>query len=319
MDTARHEIRVMAELTALAAGHHPYTEIVDAVLDLVERVVASPFLALAVREPRGIGQYGRTDDSTCANEVQFRAEEVQRQILQHHGPIPLRSEDHRMLAPPAWLRLFPAETRSGRAATLVLGAPHPLTLSPWEDALMLRLAQHVLLVIDHVLLVESLEGIEATDPLTGVASYRRLMEMLEYEIPRHRYSGKRLSLMLLDVEGLGAINRSYGTGYGNHILQKVAVLLQAAVRPIDLVARCGHDEFAVLMPETEEDGRELAERLRQEILRAQFAGGTISASVAMAHVKPDEMLTAEHVLRRAERKLFEAKRRDRDWGALWGT
>lgn len=320
LDRARYETRIMASLTELAMASHPYDEVVDAALDLVERIVSSPFLALAVREPQGIAHYLRAEESDpWTEDVRRRAEEAQRQILSRDALVPHRSEEHRLLIPPAWLRYFPAETRSGRAATLALGAPHPLALAPDEDDLMLRLARQVVLVIDHALTLETLESLEMVDRLTGMANHRRLMEVLEYEIARHRYSGQRLSLLLLDVEGLAAINRNYGNRYGNHILRRVAGLLQSAVRPIDVVARSGLDEFAVVMPETVEDGRELAERLREEVLGAQFAGGTVSVSVAMAHVKPDEMMTAESVLRRAELKLHEAKRQDRDWSALSGT
>jgi diguanylate cyclase (GGDEF)-like protein len=137
---------------------------------------------------------------------------------------------------------------------------------------------------------------------------------------RHRYSGTWLALLMVDVEGLDSINRSYGRRYGNHILQKLAGLLQASVRPIDIVARAGLDEFAVVLPEmTEEEGQQLAEELHRRFQALEFAGGAVGLTACATHVRPDETLTAEAFLRRGEGALHEAKRYERGWSTLWGT
>jgi diguanylate cyclase (GGDEF)-like protein len=182
---------------------------------------------------------------------------------------------------------------------------------------MQRLACHAVLVLDHAMLEQELEDLKPTDGLTGVANGRRLLEVLEYEIQRHRHSGRPLTVMLLDVEGLSGINRSYGRSYGNHILRKLAVLVEESVRPIDVVARCGLDEFAVVLPETdEEEALDLAERLQERVLTVEFAGGAVGLSIGIGHASPTESLTAEALMRRGEHALQEAKRQDRDRSAL---
>jgi diguanylate cyclase (GGDEF)-like protein len=223
-----------------------------------------------------------------------------------------------LLAPPAWLVTVPAQSRSGRAAILTVASPESFTLSPEEEQILVRLSRQALLVLDHALLTQQVEGLEVTDALTGVATHRRLLDVLEYEIERHRYTGSTLTLMVVDVEGLAGINRSYGNQYGDHLLTKLAGLIGDVVRPVDVVARCGLDEFAVVLPETrEEEGRELADELRERVRSVTFAGDAVQISIGTTHARPSEALTAETLLRRAEQALQDAKRQERDWNALW--
>ncbi|MBV9278560.1 MAG: diguanylate cyclase, partial [Chloroflexi bacterium] len=83
-------------------------------------------------------------------------------------------------------------------------------------------------------------------------------------------------------------------------------------------ARSGMDEFVVVLPETgEEEASALADRLRERVMGLGFAGGAIGLSAGVAQMKPDETLSAEGFLRRAERVLSETKRQEHDWNALW--
>jgi diguanylate cyclase (GGDEF)-like protein len=209
-----------------------------------------------------------------------------------------------------------AGTASGRAGALGLGSPAPNLISREDEETMLRLAAQVILVLDHALLVQQAEQTDMVDGLTGVANQRRLLDLLDYEMRRHRYGGTWLSLMLVDVEGLDSINRSYGHRYGNHILQKLAALIQGSVRPVDVIARCGLDEFAVILPDAgEEEAQRRAEAMRERFLGVEFAGGHIGISVAVAHVGPHETVSPERLIGRAEQALAETKRQERGWSA----
>ena len=321
LERAQTENRVMTEMTGLSFSRHEYRDVVQALLDLVEQVVVSPLLVLSVQESDHPGHYlriGKGVDPLWAEDAGRCMVEIQNHYFSPAGVPTQRMITRHSVVPPAWMVTFPAETRSGRVGSLSLVSSAPLSIVPEEEQLMMRLMNQILLVLDHALLLKRVENLEMVDRLTGAANLRRLLETLEYEMQRHRFAGKRLALLVLDVEGLDSINRTYGRCYGNHILEKLAGLVRSSVRPIDTVARYGLDEFAVILPEmNEEEGRELAEQLHQRVLAVEFAGGEIGLSAGVAHVKPDETLTPEAVVWRAEQALHEAKRQERDWSALW--
>jgi diguanylate cyclase (GGDEF)-like protein len=322
LDHVRQENRVMAQMADLATSSQEYHDLVDAVLDLIEQLVSGPFLGLSIQESERAGHYVRAGDDVdprWAEEVGERVAALQERRLSQ-GMTGARSVVHRLSSPVAWLVSFAAQSRSGRFAVLTLGCPEPLTVEPEEERLMARLVRQALLVLDQALLLEQLEQQEVTDRLTGTINHRRLLETLDYEIERHSYHHRWLALLLLDIQGLDRINRSYGRQYGNHILQRVAQLIQESVRPIDVTARYRLDKFAVVLPETdEEEGREMAEALRERLLEVEFAGGAISVSAGVAHVKPGEILTADAFLLRAEQALHTAKRQERGWQTLLQT
>lgn len=310
---ARAENRVMAELAALAGTDEEYDALVQSVLRLLEEVVVAPYLGLSIGEPGKTSHYARPGEGTDPD----WAEAVGGFVADLCDELPAQPAVQRLTAPEAWIATVPVQTRSGRFGALALGSQEPLLLSAEEQGLMLRLASQVLLVLDHALLLQQLEQQEVTDSLTGVMNQRRLLEMLDYELLRHRHAGRGLALLVVDVEGLSAINQSYGHRYGNHILTKLAGLLADEIRPIDVLARCGTDEFAILLPETNaEEAEHIAEDLRERMLATEFAGGAIGLSIGVGHVNPSESLTAEELLRRAEGALHAAKRQDRAWSAI---
>jgi diguanylate cyclase (GGDEF)-like protein len=318
LDRGRTESRIMADIAGLAASEYDYPDMIQVILDLVEQVVSSPFLSLIVEESGQVGQYtrvGQDVDRLWAEDVERQVAETQWQQLARGAGAVQRPIMRQGSLPNVWIAAFPAWIRSGRRGALILGCPEPLSMRPEEEEVMVRLARQVLLVLDHALLLQQLESVEVLDGLTGIANHRRLLEILDYEMQRHRYLERRLGLLLLDVEGLDGINRIYGRSYGDHILSKVAGLLRAAVRPIDVVARSGMDEFAVVLPESDEAAaNDLAEQVRSSVLAMGFAGGTVELTVGLTHVKPDETMSAEGFLRRGEQVIHEAKR---SWREIW--
>ena len=147
-----------------------------------------------------------------------------------------------------------------------------------------------------------------TDPLTGLANHRQLIQALEAEILRSRRTGQPLAVVLLDLDGLKQINDRHGHLAGSLAIRRVAEALLGSCRATDTAARFGGDEFALVLPETGEAAawhvaRGVGDRLA---LDAEKPNLSISTGVA---VYPDHGETVEALLNAADVALYETKER----------
>ncbi|WP_252106394.1 MULTISPECIES: GGDEF domain-containing protein [unclassified Halomonas] len=224
--------------------------------------------------------------------------------------------------------LFP----SGTAYT-----PVPL---PWVDLLHGFSVVSVLLVLGTLLfhyrhqfeITESellinnhaLETLSNTDPLTGLANRRVLDETLRREWLRLTRQPGALSVIMCDVDHFKHYNDRFGHGGGDRCLQRVALVLQAELaRPADLIVRYGGEEFALVLPETDERGaRYVAYKLCQAVRRLEIpnpgaATGfvTVSVGVSSIHALNCKGLNGEEgesLLKCADQALYQAKSLGRD-------
>lgn len=117
-------------------------------------------------------------------------------------------------------------------------------------------------LLDNARLFEQVRHLAVSDPLTGLANYRRLLDVLENETERTNRSSRPFALLLLDLDGLKKVNDTHGHLVGSRAICRVAETLRVNCRAIDTAARYGGDEFALVLPETEQ---EEAERVAQRI------------------------------------------------------
>jgi diguanylate cyclase (GGDEF)-like protein len=152
-----------------------------------------------------------------------------------------------------------------------------------------------------------------TDPLTGLWNRRHMGETLTREVTRALRFGHEVSLIILDVDDFKRINDRLGHLQGDLVLEAVADLVKDATRTIDVAARYGGDELALILVETGSEGATiLAERLRERVRDTEVPlrdGGTmaVTISVGVATI-PDSAEDLESLVDGADRALLRAKR-----------
>ena len=148
-----------------------------------------------------------------------------------------------------------------------------------------------------------------TDYLTGAFNGRSFGETTAAEIARARRHAHPFSVAYIDVDDFKQVNDRQGHSAGDRLLRTVADALRRNVRDIDTVARMGGDEFAVLMPETDERAAQVAmRRTRRSLLEETHRAGwpvTISVGVVTFDLPPDSV---DDVLRAADDAMYSAKR-----------
>ena len=151
----------------------------------------------------------------------------------------------------------------------------------------------------------------ATDELSGLWNRRHLRAALGSALADAARHGSPLSLVLLDLDGFKAFNDAHGHPAGDGVLHAVGETLRDHVRPGDVAARHGGEEFAVLMPGADAEGaRACAERLRAAIAGRPWPLRPVSASFGVATLMPGR--PAVDLMEQADRALYRAKRLGRD-------
>jgi diguanylate cyclase (GGDEF)-like protein/PAS domain S-box-containing protein len=154
---------------------------------------------------------------------------------------------------------------------------------------------------------EEIRHLVASDPLTGLANYRRLLDVFEAETQRSGRTGRCFALLLLDLNGLKKINDSHGHLVGSRALCRLAHVLRQQCRAVDTAARHGGDEFAIILPETDADGaRNLALRVAERLAH-DGEEPPLSFSFGVA-VYPRDAKTIDELLGAADHALYEMKR-----------
>lgn len=155
------------------------------------------------------------------------------------------------------------------------------------------------------------------DYLTGLSNRRHFMEQGETELARAQRHGHLLSVFMLDIDHFKQFNDTYGHKAGDQVLQKLAEVMRATLRTVDILGRVGGEEFAVLLPETAlAEAVEVAERLRQAVEQAPvvFEAGlpqhfTVSIGVTTQRVRETNL---DILLNEADRALYRAKEAGRN-------
>ena len=195
---------------------------------------------------------------------------------------------------------------------LLLVWHEPMSLTADDASTIAALADLIAVAVDRGRLAsmilersEWFERMAHTDPLTGLANERTFGRVLELELARAARQGSEISLAIFDVDGLTAINDTFGHGVGDDVLRAVASVLAESVRLVDTVARAGGDEFVLIAPGAA--GPAVAQRVLDGVLAgAPVGGAAVSVSVGVVRF-PADGTTAQELLAAANTALQQAR------------
>lgn len=210
----------------------------------------------------------------------------------------------------------------------------PGTYNEGHAEFLQKIAGHLSLIVEKSKLYEDLletkkrletanlelERLAAVDGLTGLANRRTFDERLEAEWRRSQRSNEPVTLLMVDVDEFKAFNDEHGHQAGDECLKAIATCLaENARRAGDLVARYGGEEFGVILPQCDSpEGLSLAETLRRSVEALGIEHGVskvspyVTISIGLASVFPVVGESIREFVERADRALYEAKRRGRN-------
>jgi diguanylate cyclase (GGDEF)-like protein/PAS domain S-box-containing protein len=161
----------------------------------------------------------------------------------------------------------------------------------------------------------ALQSLSLVDELTGLYNRRGFLAVTEQYLESFQRSDNGLVVLYADLDGLKGINDSLGHLEGDRALMRTAEILKEAFRSSDIIARLGGDEFVLLASVgADESAESLTDRLQQKIDLANAQRNRpydLSISIGVAHYDPDEACPIEELMGRADRVMYEEKRKKR--------
>jgi diguanylate cyclase (GGDEF)-like protein len=161
-------------------------------------------------------------------------------------------------------------------------------------------------LLDNARLFRQVRTLAISDSLTGLANYRHLVDVLQSELERSGRTDRAFSVLLMDLDGLKKINDRHGHIVGSRALCRVATILKLNSRSIDTAARYGGDEFALVLPETNQAAaQQVVDRIRH-CLEEDEEVPQLTMSIGLATF-PKCGVTVQQLLEYADRALYAMK------------
>jgi two-component system cell cycle response regulator len=252
-------------------------------------------------------------------------------VLENRHPLPYRGEydDKRQIvftrkvAPPPMpsIVVLPLCVHDRPLGTLVLGSRRRGAFNDTVRSTLEVLASHMAVSLSNARMVRRLEELATMDGLTGLLNKRAMLEVADQKLTAARRFGRRLSVLVTDIDHFKKVNDTHGHDSGDVIIKGLGDILRRAKRNTDAVARFGGEEFVIICEETDARGAMLlAERVREELARTTFHvpgkasapnGIQVTCSIGVATF-PECGGTWDELFKAADEALYVSKRSGRN-------
>lgn len=185
-----------------------------------------------------------------------------------------------------------------------------------EQQILAIFATQMSMLLGAIRARERILNLAETDDLTGVWNKRYFRRQLPQEVERARTFGVPLSLLLFDIDDFKQINDSLGHVIGDVVLSELCGAVRESLRPTDAVVRFGGDEFALILPHTDMQGATaVAERVMKRVRALAIPTdeeASVQCSISMGLAEFQREDSASDLVRRADERLYEAKRQGKN-------
>jgi two-component system, cell cycle response regulator len=214
------------------------------------------------------------------------------------------------------LLILPLLVREDPVGTLALAARRPHAFNAAVRPTLQVLSNQLAVALANAESVRRLEELATTDGLTGCLNKRAFLEELKRRLKVAERFGKRLSLIVTDIDHFKRVNDNYGHAVGDQVIRGLGEILRQLKRETDVVGRFGGEEFCILCEETDARGATLlAERVREQLKTREFESEsgklTVTCSLGVAEFPVDAGTDAQ-LFELADRALYQAKQGGRD-------
>jgi diguanylate cyclase (GGDEF)-like protein len=216
--------------------------------------------------------------------------------------------------------VVPGFARSAEPAPDAEASQEPIPRPPAEDAERDRIGRELRAALTeltdarHTIALQraELERAAEADPLTGVLSRSAITDRLRDEVASARRYPHSVSVVLMDVDGMGEINARHGTSVGDAVLRELALRIRVRVREADAIGRMAGDSFLAVLPHTDEQGATVfAEAIRDRATQRPISTGrgevTVTISIGVTTMRSRQELSADTLLARVDEAVASAR------------
>jgi diguanylate cyclase (GGDEF)-like protein len=213
--------------------------------------------------------------------------------------------------------LTPMRSKGRAVGTMILGSTADLGFTRRQVTMANIVASQLAIALENIQLNRRVQESSGVDPVTGLASRPQFVGCLQYEVARATRYRRWLSLAIVEIDGLGDFRSRYGGPAAEAALCDVATIIQRHARSTDFAARCGEDQFAAVLPETDAAGAKVyAERVRRSIGELPIVPPasrgeirlTVSVGVTSYQASLKGGLSPDAIMSKADQALYLAKR-----------